>query len=62
MIFDRVLWLVSTSVETCRLLMNDERKSMNAFGDVGYGPLLFSSRVLAFEAPCHRGTTGTVTP
>lgn len=45
MIFDSVLWFVSTSVETCRLLMKDERKRMKAFGGRG----MWSS---AFFFPC----------
>ena len=45
MILDSVLWLVSTSVETCRLLMKEERKRMNAFGGRG----MWSS---AFFFPC----------
>ena len=35
MILDSVLWLVSTSDETCWFLMKDERKRMNAFGGRG---------------------------
>jgi hypothetical protein len=45
MILESVLWFVSTSVETCRLLMNEERKRMNAFGGRG----MWSS---AFFFPC----------
>ncbi len=35
MILDSVLWLVSTSEETCWFLMKDERKRMKAFGGRG---------------------------
>jgi len=45
MIFESVLWFVSTSVETCRLLMNEERNKIKAFGGRG----MWSS---AFFFPC----------
>ena len=35
MIFESVLWLVSTCVETCRLLMNEERNRIKALGGRG---------------------------
>ena len=35
MILDSVLWLVSTSEETCGFLMKEERKRMKAFGGRG---------------------------
>lgn len=35
MILDRVLWFVSTSVETCWLLMKDDRKRIKALGGRG---------------------------
>jgi hypothetical protein len=45
MIFESVLWFVSTSVETCRLLMNEERNRIKALGGRG----MWSS---AFFFPC----------
>jgi hypothetical protein len=35
MIFDSVLWLVSTPVETCWFLMKDDRNKMKALGGRG---------------------------
>jgi hypothetical protein len=57
MIFDNVLWFVSTSDETCWFLMKDERKRMNAFGGRG---MWFSGFFLACPARRGAGDDGSV--
>ncbi len=53
MIFDNVLWFVSTSDETCSCLMNEERKRMNALGGRGIWLSGFF-----FVWPARRGEVG----
>jgi len=55
MIFDSVLWFVSTSVDTCRDLMKDERKRMKALGGRG----MWSS-ALFFPCPGFRDAVPSV--